>query len=140
MLFFLWGVFRGRRINHSDSAKKISIPSLNVMPVEEKSSAAVLTMPETHCSPQCKDEESSDCDKACNALLPSTSIDQHQTTGSRNVDVNDQTHLGSQVSLEKLDSRIDSKSTSRVPTSSTLLCQEMNSTGSSLVMFLSLNT
>ncbi|KAG4386225.1 hypothetical protein AAZX31_11G008600 [Glycine max] len=132
MLFFLWGVFRGRRINHSDSAKKISIPSLNVMPVEEKSSTAVLTMPETHCSPQCKDEESSDCDKACNALLPSTSIDQHQTTGSRNVDVNDQTHLGSQVSLEKLDSRIDSKSTSRVPTSSTLLCQEMNSTGSSL--------
>ncbi|KAL5182112.1 Bromodomain adjacent to zinc finger domain protein 1A [Glycine soja] len=132
MLFFLWGVFRGRRINHSDSAKKICISSLNVMPVEEKSSTAILTMPETHCLPKCKDEESNDCDKVCNAFLPSTSRDQHQTSGSRNVDVNDQTHLGSQVNLEKLDSRIDSKSTSRVPTSSTLLCQEMNSTVSSL--------
>ncbi|TKY71134.1 Bromodomain adjacent to zinc finger domain protein 1A [Spatholobus suberectus] len=132
MLFFLWGIFRGRRINHSDSAKKICIPSLNVIPVEEKSSTAVLTMPETHCSPKCNDEESIDCDKACNALLPFSSVDQHQITGSRNIDVNDQTHLGSQVNLEKLDGRIDSKSTSRVPTSSTLLCQEMKSTGSSL--------
>ncbi|RDY10635.1 hypothetical protein CR513_04795, partial [Mucuna pruriens] len=132
MLFFLWGVFRGRRVNHSDSAKKICIPSLNVIPVEEKSSTAVLTMPETHCSLKCKDEESIDCDKACNALLSSTSIDQHQITGSKNVDVNDQTHLGSQANLEKLDSRIDPKSTSRVATSSTMLCREMNSTGSSL--------
>ncbi|KAK7405940.1 hypothetical protein VNO78_07552 [Psophocarpus tetragonolobus] len=132
MLFFLWGVFRGKRISHSDSAKKICIPSLNVMPVEEKSSSAVLTMPEANCSPKCKDEESIDCDKACNALLPSTSIDLCQTTGSRNFDVNDQTHLGSQGNLQKLDSMIDSKSTLRVPTSSTLLRQEMNSNSSSL--------
>ncbi|XP_020230062.1 uncharacterized protein LOC109810880 isoform X2 [Cajanus cajan] len=133
MLFFLWGVFRGRRINNSDSAKKICIPSLNVMPVEEKSSAVVLTKPETHCLPKCKkDEESIDCDKACNALLPSTSVDQRQTNGSRNVDANDQTYLGSQGNLEKLDSRIDSKSTSRVLTSSTLLHQEIESPGSPL--------
>ncbi|KAK7308008.1 hypothetical protein VNO77_41556 [Canavalia gladiata] len=131
MLLFLWGVFRGRRINHSDSAKKIPIPSLNAMPVEENSSTAAMTLPETHCLPKRMHEDSIDCDKACNEL-PSASIDQHQITVSRNVDVNDQTHLGSQVNLEKPDSSIDLKSTWRVPTNSTLLCQEMKSTGSSL--------
>lgn len=134
MLFFLWGVFRGRRIDQSDSAKKICIPSLNAMPAGENSSTAVVTSSE-HCSPKCIDEKSINCDKACNVLPPSTSIDQYQITVSRNNDINRQTHLGSQVSLEKLDSIIDNKSTSRVPRNSTLLCHEMKSTGLSLVCF-----
>ncbi|CAJ1926294.1 unnamed protein product [Sphenostylis stenocarpa] len=125
MLFFLWGVFRGRKINNSDSAKKICIPSLNVMPVEEKSSTAVLSVPETYCLPKCKDEETMDRHKACNALVPFNCIDKRPTTGSRNIDVNDQTPLDSQVNMERLDSRIETKSTSRAPTSTTLLCQEM---------------
>ncbi|KAJ1391204.1 Zinc finger, FYVE/PHD-type [Sesbania bispinosa] len=132
MLFFLWGVFRGRRISHSYSTKKICIPSLNAIPIEENSSTAAVTLSETHCLPKCMDEESINCDKACNALLPSTSIDQCQITLSRNIDINHQTHFSSQVSLEKLDSRIDTKSTSRVPRSNTLLCQEMKSTCPSL--------
>ena len=134
MLFFLWGVFRGRRINHSDSTRKICTPSLNAMPVEE----AVVTLSETHCSPKYTDEESIACDKVCSALFPSISVEQDQTTVSRNNDINDQPHLGSQVNLEKQDSGVDIKSTSRVPIGSTLLCQEMKSTGSSLVMSLSL--
>ncbi|XP_061354417.1 protein PARALOG OF AIPP2-like isoform X2 [Gastrolobium bilobum] len=80
MLFFLWGVFRGRRISLSDSAEKICIPSLNVMPVEENSSSVVATLSEMHCLPKCMDEESIDCDKACNAVLPSTSVGQCQIT------------------------------------------------------------
>ncbi|KAK7308871.1 hypothetical protein RJT34_05176 [Clitoria ternatea] len=132
MLFFLWGVFRGRKINHCDSAKKICIPSLNPVPVEENPSTAVVTLLDSHCLPKGKDEESVDGDKICNALLPTTSIEQHQVAVSRNVDVNDQTHLGSQVNLEKLDTRVASRSTSRAPTSVSSLCHEMKSTGSSL--------
>jgi len=137
MLFFLWGIFRGRKMNHSDSAKKICIPSLNGMPVEEKSSTDVLTVPETHCLPKCKDEETIDPYRACNAIVPSASTDQHPTTRCTNVDVNNQKHLDLQVNIEKLDGRIGSK---WVPTSTTLLCQETSSTDSSLVMLLSLNT
>ncbi|KAL9327883.1 hypothetical protein ACSQ67_002886 [Phaseolus vulgaris] len=129
MLFFLWGIFRGRKMNHSDSTKKICIPSLNGMPVEEKSSSVVSMVPETHCLPKCKDEETVDRYRACNALVLSTSTDQHPTTRCRNVDVNDQRHLDLQVNIEKLDGRIGSK---WVPTSTTLLCQDMNSTDSSL--------
>lgn len=137
MLFFLWGVYRGRRINPLDSAEKICIPSLNAVPVEEDSSIAVVTLSEMHCSPKRMDEVSIACDKACSEFLPS--IDQGQIAVSRNFDINDPTHVDSQGNLEKQDSRIDSNSTSRVPTSSTLLFQEMKTTGSSLVMILALN-
>lgn len=136
MLFFLWGIFRGRKMNHSDSTKKVCIPSLNVMPAEEKSSTVVLTVPEIHCLAKCKDEETMGRHRSCNALVPSTSTDQHPTTGCRNIDVNDQTHLDLQVNTEKLDGRIESK---WLPTTTTLLCQETISTDSSSVMLLSLN-
>lgn len=132
MLFFLWGVFRGRT-NHSDSAKKICIPSLNAMPVEDNSSTAVVSLSE-NCSSKYLDEKSINGDKACNALPPSTSIDQCLSTVRRNDDINCETHFCSQVNLEKLDSRIDDKST-KVPISSALLCQPMKSSGSSLVCF-----
>lgn len=143
MLFFLWGVFRGRRINHSNSAKKIQIPSLNVMPNEKDFPTAVMTLSETRCSPTRMDEESIACGKACSGLLPSTSIDQGRIMVSRNFDIketiSDKTHLGSQINYETQDStRVNTKSTSNIPTSSIQLSQEMNSTGSSLVMFLSL--
>ncbi|MED6183265.1 hypothetical protein PIB30_036345 [Stylosanthes scabra] len=121
MLFFLWGVFRVRRISHLDSTEKNCIPSLNAVPVEEDSTTAVVTKSETHCS-----------DEVCAACLPSTYIDQPQITPSVNNDINDQTHLGSQVKLEKQDSGLDIKSTSMVPVDSALLCHEMKSTGSSL--------
>ena len=128
MLFFLWGIFRGRRINHLDSTKKICIPSLNVMPNEKDFPTAVMTLSETQCSPKHMDKES---------------IDQGHNMVSRNFDgketIFDQTHLGLQVNLERQDTRINTKSTLGIPTISTQICQEVNSTGSSLVMFLSLN-
>ncbi|XP_004511407.1 protein PARALOG OF AIPP2-like isoform X2 [Cicer arietinum] len=132
MLFFLWGVFRGRRMNRSDSAKKICIPSLNAMPIEENSSTAAVTLSEP-CLSKHKDEKSMNCDKACNALPSTTSTDQSPISVSRNTDINRQAHLCSQkVSLEKPNGRIDSKITSRVPKSSNHLCQQTKSTGSSL--------
>ncbi|RDX94141.1 hypothetical protein CR513_23509, partial [Mucuna pruriens] len=121
MLFFLWGIFRGRRINHSDSGKEICIPSLNVMPNEKDFPTAVMTLSETRCSPKRMDEES---------------IDQGYNMVSRNFDsketILDQTHVALQVNLERQDTRINTKSTSGILTTSTQLCQEMNSTGSSL--------
>lgn len=128
-------------MNHSDSAKKISIPSLNAMLIEKDFPTAVMTLSETRCSPKRMDEESIACGKACSTVLPSTSMDQGHAMLSRNFDIKetifDQTHLGSQVNLERQDSRINTKSTSRIPTSSA--CLEMNSTGLSLVIFLSVN-
>ncbi|CAL5208500.1 unnamed protein product [Lathyrus oleraceus] len=132
MLFFLWGVFRGRRTNHSGSAKKICIPSLNVLPVEENSSTADVMLSE-HFLSKGINEKSINSDKVCNALPSFTSIDRSPFTVSRNTDINRQTHLYSQqVSLEKPDGRIDSNTISRVPISCNHLCQSTKSTGSSL--------
>ncbi|OIW11148.1 hypothetical protein TanjilG_22955 [Lupinus angustifolius] len=128
MLFFLWGVFRGRRTNHLDSAKKICIPSLNSVPAEEDSTA-VVTCSERHCSPKPMDEVSTTHDKTCSEFPPSTSLDQGQITVRRNIDINDPSHLVSQGNLEKQHSRINSQSTSAAPTSCKLLFQEMKSTG-----------
>ncbi|XP_057456823.1 uncharacterized protein LOC130747802 isoform X3 [Lotus japonicus] len=127
-LFFLWGIFRGRRINHSDSAKKICIPSLNVIPNEKCFPTAVMTLSETPCSPARVGAESiACCGKAGSALLPSTSIEQAHILVSRNFDTKetifDQTHLRSQVNIERQDSRINTNSSSKIPKSSTQLCQ-----------------
>ncbi|CAL0314557.1 unnamed protein product [Lupinus luteus] len=130
MLFFLWGIFRVTRIDHLDSARNICVPSLNAVPAEEDSSTVVLTSSEMHCSPKPVDEVPIASGKACSEFLSSTSVDQGQITVCMNVDINDPKHLGSQGNLEKQDSRINSQSISAVPTSSTLLFQEMKSTGS----------
>lgn len=124
MLFFLWGIFRGRRINHSDSTKSACIPSLNVMPNEKDFPSLIMTLSETWCSPKRIDEES---------------IDQGHNKPCRNFDskgtVFGQTHLELQVKLERQDSRVNTKSTSGIQITGTQLFQEMNSSGSSLVIF-----
>ncbi|KAI4295253.1 hypothetical protein L6164_035319 [Bauhinia variegata] len=125
MLFFLWGVFRGRRMNNSDSAEKICIPSLNVMPVEEDFPTAVMTLSETHCSPKhmdedsinCDgtssspkhmDEDSINCDRTSSMVLASTSVDQSHATLAKNSDIKEinleRTHLDSQVNFVQNDS------------------------------------
>ncbi|KAE9596481.1 putative chromatin regulator PHD family [Lupinus albus] len=131
MLFFLWGIFRVTRTDHLDSAINICIPSLNAVPAKEDSSTAVLTLSEMHFSPKPVDEVSIASGKACSEFPSSTSVNQGQITVCVNVDINDLKHLGSQGNLEKQDSRIISQSTSAIPTSSTLLFQEMKSTGPS---------
>ncbi|XP_014522476.1 uncharacterized protein LOC106778980 isoform X2 [Vigna radiata var. radiata] len=121
MLFFLWGIFRGRRINHSDSTKSACIPSLNVMPNEKDFPSLIMTLSETWCSPKRIDEES---------------IGQGHNKPCRNFDskgtVFGQTHLELQVKLERQDSRVNTKSTSGIQITGTQLFQEMNSSGSSL--------
>jgi len=97
------------------------------MPNEKDFPSAVMTLSETWCSPKRVDEES---------------IDQGHKMACRDFNskgtVFGQTHLELQVKLERQDSRVNTKSTSGILITSTQLCQKMNSTGSSLVMFLSL--
>jgi len=97
------------------------------MPNEKDFPSAVMTLSETWCSPKRVNEES---------------IDQGNNMPCRNFvskgTVFGQTHLELQVKLETPDSSVNTKSTSGILITSTQLCQEMNSTGSSLVMFLSL--
>lgn len=136
MLFFLWGIFRGRRINHSDSAKDIALPSLNVAVSNEKDfPTAVMTLSDTRCSPVRINEESIACGDIFSEL-PATSVDQGHIMLSRDFDIKetifDQTHLGSQVNFDRQDSRISAKSSSRISTNGIQPCPEMNSTGSSL--------
>jgi hypothetical protein len=139
MLFFLWGIFRGRKINPSDSAKNIVLPTLNVaVPNEKDFPTAVMTLSDTRCSPVRIDEESIACGKACNEL-PATSIDQGHIVPSKDFDTKDtifdQTHLGSQVNFDRQDSRINNtKSSSRISTNVVQPCREMNIIDPSLVM------
>ncbi|XP_028752367.1 uncharacterized protein LOC114712078 isoform X2 [Neltuma alba] len=133
MLFFLWGVFRGRRINHSDSAEKTCIPASSMMPVKKDFPTAIMTLSEVHCSPKRMDEQSIAADMAC-MVLPSSSLDQNRAPVGRDVDVKesniDQTHSGSQVNLEEQDGKIDTKPTSSSLASGTHFSQELKSTGS----------
>lgn len=142
MLFFLWGVFRGRRVNHSDSAKKICIPSMDVVPIKKEFPTAIMTVSETHCSPTRMDEESFAFDRTCNIVSPSNSLNQGHVTVSRNFEVKethlDQTHLVPGVNLEEQDNIFHTNPTSRIPSSSAQFCEEMKLAGSSLVMFISL--
>ncbi|KAI9086920.1 hypothetical protein K1719_031081 [Acacia pycnantha] len=130
MLFFLWGVFRGRRTNHSDSAEKTCM-----MPVKKDFSTAIVTLSENHCSPKRMDEESIASDRT-STVLPSTSLDQGQPTVSKNFDGKesnlDQIQSGSQVNLEGQDSKIDTKPTSCSLGSGAQFCQELKSAGSSM--------
>lgn len=140
MLFFLWGVFRGRRINQSDSAEKNCISCLNMMPVKKDFPSAIMTLSEIHCSPTRMDDKSIAGDRTC-MVLPSTSLDQNQATVTRNSDVQesnpDQTHSNSHGNLEQ-DAKMDTKPTSSSLASGAQFCQELKSTGSSMVMFISL--
>ncbi|GAU27595.1 hypothetical protein TSUD_271350 [Trifolium subterraneum] len=137
MLFFLWGIFKGRRVNHSDSVKNIVLPSLNVaVPNEKDFPTAVMTVSDTRCSPVRIDEESIACGKACSEL-PATSIDKGHIMLSKDFDVKDtifdHTHLGSQVNFDRQDSRINNtKSSSRISTNVIQPCREMNTIDSSL--------
>ncbi|XP_045833428.1 uncharacterized protein LOC123924542 isoform X2 [Trifolium pratense] len=137
MLFFLWGIFKGRRVNHSDSVKNIVLPSLNVaVPIEKDFPTAVMTLSDTRCSPVRINEESIACGKDCSEL-PATSIDQGHIMLSKDFDIKDtivdQTHLGSQVNFDRQDSRINNtKSSSRISTNVIQPCREMNTIDSSL--------
>lgn len=129
MLFFLWGVFRGKRVNCTDSSKKLHIPSLNVVPLDKDIPPAVMTLSENLCSPRRIDEELPACDRSCTMVLTSSAPNQMHVTVSGGCDNNknslEQMSSGYQVDLDQQDSRLDSKSISKIGTSTAQLSQEM---------------
>ncbi|XP_050253369.1 uncharacterized protein LOC126699527 isoform X7 [Quercus robur] len=136
MLFFLWGVFRGKRVSCIDSSKKLNIPSLNVLPPDKDIPSAVMTLSENLRAPKRIDEESAACIRSGNVVLTSNVPDQMRVTVCRDSDNNltsfEHTCLGYQESLEQQDGRRDYKSISKIGTSGAQLSQEMRHSSLSL--------
>ncbi|KAF5442581.1 hypothetical protein F2P56_035223 [Juglans regia] len=134
MLFFLWGVFRGKRVDYTDSTKKLHIPSLNVVPLDKDVPPAVVTMSEKLCSPRCMDEELPGCDRSCNTVITSNA-NQTSATVSGNYDNPvtsiEQVCSGYQENSEQHDSKLDSKSISKIGASSVQLGPEMRRSSAS---------
>lgn len=139
MLFFLWGVFRGKRVDYAELTKKLPIPSLNVVPLDKDVPPAVVTMSEKLCSPRCIDEELPGCDRYCNMVITSNAPNQMRATESGNYDncvtPIEQVCSGYQENLGQRDKRLDSKSISKIGASSVQLGPEMRrSSGSSVTL------
>uniref|UniRef100_A0A2P2M0I1 AIPP2-like SPOC-like domain-containing protein n=1 Tax=Rhizophora mucronata TaxID=61149 RepID=A0A2P2M0I1_RHIMU len=109
MLFFLWGVFRARRSNHSDSIKKSEISSLDA-------AAAVLPLSENLWS-----RETATCDSSCDAARTLLAPDKPYLPLLQNPD---KKLSSSQTNSQKQGSRFDSKSLSNSATRSASLCPE----------------
>ncbi|KAH7538460.1 hypothetical protein FEM48_Zijuj03G0201600 [Ziziphus jujuba var. spinosa] len=126
MLFFLWGVFRTRRMHGPDSSKNVNIPSLDGVSVEKHTPTAVMTLSENLCSPRRIDEESSSCGRNSNMFL--TSNVPAQICAKVTVDCDDKkaspelTCLGLKANSVLKDSQLVSKSTSGVRLSEEMRC------------------
>jgi len=132
MLYFLWGVFRGRR-SESNSFKKLVIPSLNVVPRDKDIPAAVLSSPENLCPSECIVKETSACDSSCDVPLTSNAPEKPCVSLNRN---SDNKVFNSQTIQESQDGKLDSKSVPKIPGSNTPWCPEVRRSSSSLVIFL----
>ena len=122
MLFFLWGVFRARKVHCADSSNKSNVPNVKIMPVDKKASNDVMTMPENLCSPKLIDTEASGFARSCSEF-------------SGDYNCNDQKiSKGLKASTTPQDSRNRSKYTSDVD-----LSEKMRCSSSSLVTYFFLN-
>ncbi|KAF5450617.1 hypothetical protein F2P56_030950 [Juglans regia] len=135
-LFFLWGVFRGKRVNCTDLSKKLQIPSLNEVLLNKDIPPAVMTLSENLCSERCIDEELLACDRSCNVVPTSNAPDQPCATVrgdcENNVTSLEQTRPGYQENLEQQDSRPYRESISKIRTSIVQSSQEMKPSSPSL--------
>ncbi|KAK9271648.1 hypothetical protein L1049_002011 [Liquidambar formosana] len=146
MLFFLWGLFRARRVNCLDhvpgSSKKLDVPSLNVVTLGRYIPSPVMSLSENLCSPRRIIEESSACDRSCNAVLESNTpaslklpILSSPATTNGDCDTKlyslDRMLSGLQAKSDQQDSRLDPDSLSRIPTIGAKLCPELRYTSTS---------
>ncbi|XP_062119700.1 protein PARALOG OF AIPP2-like isoform X2 [Humulus lupulus] len=75
MLFFLWGVFRARKVHSADSSKFL-LPSSSMMSVDKYEPNAVVTVSDALCLPKCIEDESPARDRSCSPVLASSASDQ----------------------------------------------------------------
>lgn len=135
MLFFLWGVFWGRRSNSSDSLKKSVVPSLNVVPLDKEIPSAVISLSENLGLPESIDRETSAFDSSCDVAIALNAPAKPYISFNGDFD---NKAFSLQTNSEKQDSRLDSKSLPKIATSSVLLCPEIRCASPSLVMFFAL--
>lgn len=131
-LSFLWGVFKGRRANCSDSSKSVCIPDASMVHLEREKSTDV---------PQPVENESAACHSSCNVVVTSavekTCISTERVSDSK-VSSFGKTYVGIKAKLEEQDGNIDNKYLSRIATNSIKVHPDMKST-SPLVMCSSVN-
>lgn len=133
MLYFLWGVFRGSRSDFSDSFKKLAMPSLNGVPRDKDIPAAVMTSSENLCVPECIVKNTSACDSSSHVFLVANAPEKPSVSLNGN---SDDKVFNSQTKLEKQDGKVDSRSLTKIPRSSTPWYPETRCNSRSLVSFL----
>ncbi|MFQ6623786.1 hypothetical protein Gotur_004214 [Gossypium turneri] len=121
-LSFLWGVFKGRRANCSDSSKSVCIPDASMVHLEREKSTDV---------PQPVENESAACDSSCNVVVTGavekTCISTERVSGSKVFSFG-KTYVGIKAKLEEQDGNIDNKYLSRIATNSIKAHPDMKST------------
>ncbi|OMO96675.1 hypothetical protein COLO4_15143 [Corchorus olitorius] len=124
-LFFLWGVFRGRRAKFSNSSATASIPDASMVPLERQISSDM---------PQPADDKPAACDNSCN-VVPVSSVAEktciRTERDSENKSSLEQSYVEKKAKLEQQDGIVDSNFLSRIATSSTQVHPEMKCTSSS---------
>lgn len=135
MMFFLWGVFKGRRLNcleqTSGPSKVVCIPSLNMVPEDDDIPSTAMTSSENICSPEGMAKDVSTCDRSCNVDLSSTApalVDLPFPTSSETVNGDHDTKLpshddkclGRQAKLEQQETKLDVHFLSSTPTRSSV--------------------
>ncbi|TYI89496.1 hypothetical protein E1A91_D03G060600v1 [Gossypium mustelinum] len=121
-LSFLWGVFKGRRANCSDSSKSVCIPDASMVHLEREKSTDV---------PQPVENESAACDSSCNVVVTGAvekiCISTERVSDSKVFSFG-KTYVGIKAKLEEQDGNIDNKYLSRIATNSIKVHPDMKST------------
>ncbi|MBA0608629.1 hypothetical protein Godav_020822, partial [Gossypium davidsonii] len=121
-LSFLWGVFKGRRANCSDSSKSVCIPDASMVHLEREKSTDV---------PQPVENESAACDSSCNVVVTGavekTCISTERVSDGKVFSFG-KTYVGIKAKLEEQDGNIDNKYLSRIATNSIKVHPDMKST------------
>lgn len=113
-LLFLWGVFKARKANCSNSSKSVCNPDASMVRLEKQRSTDIA---------QPVDNESATCDSLCNVVPVTTSVEKTcistDRVGDNKVASVEQTYGGIKEKLEEQDVKIDTKFLSRITINST---------------------
>ncbi|KAG4123301.1 hypothetical protein ERO13_D11G318200v2 [Gossypium hirsutum] len=122
-LLFLWGVFKARKANCSNSSKSVCNPDASMVCLEKQRSSDIA---------QPVDNESAACDSSCNVVPVTTSVEKTcistDRVGDNKVASFEQTFGGIKEKLEEQDVKVDTKFLSRIATSSTQVEPKMKCT------------
>ncbi|GMJ11333.1 hypothetical protein HRI_004802500 [Hibiscus trionum] len=113
-LLFLWGVFKGRRVNSSNSIKSVRNPDASMVHLEREISIDI-TRP--------VDNKSAACDSTCHVVPVTSAVEKAcistERVGDNEVSSSEQAYVGIEEKLEEQDGKVDTKLLPRIATSST---------------------